>query len=349
MLRMIDANFNRAREGLRVLEDLARFEAQDAGLAREGKELRHALTAAVEGLGFSGLERVASRDTPGDVGTTISTEAEKSRASLDAVAAAAAARVSEALRVIEELAKTREQGGTFEGLRYRVYTLERELRLRLFRKGRQWALCVLLTESLCDHWSWRDVVTQALLGGADCVQLREKEMTDRALVARARELVELIAGRADVIINDRVDVALAAGATGVHVGQTDLPVRIVREVSRGRLIVGISASTLSEVDQEADYVGLGPMFATTTKHKPTIAGPNLIREFVAAPGVCNLPHVAIGGISPENVGELVSSGCCGVAVSSAVCGAQEPAEVSQALVAALESNRKARTGQERSA
>ena len=365
-LRILDAAANRAREGLRVMEDAARFAVGDAGLTESLKELRHGLVAALEEAGLGRTLLAAHRDTPGDVGAEIVATGESSRAGLRGVALAAGARVGEALRSIEECCKSlggRAAGASpvVEALRYRAYTAEQSLILALGSgRGVQWRLCVLLTESLCRR-PWLDVARAAIEGGADSLQLREKGLEDRELQVRARALVELVrrvailrrpgrgggliaqgikAEGVSVIINDRPDIALAAGADGVHLGQTDLPVRAVRETAGDRLIVGVSTSRLEEARQAvrdgADYVGLGPMFATTTKHKPELRGPEYVREVLADPAVAGVPHLAIGGISPENAGVLAGVGCRGIAVSSAVCGAESPRAVCEALRAALE-------------
>jgi thiamine-phosphate pyrophosphorylase len=340
LLRIIDAAANRAREALRVMEDVARFALDDADLSAALKTARHEFDAAAGALaadagGASAL--LAARNTPGDVGTQITTARESSRAGLRDVAAAACKRLAEALRSLEECAKVASPPGAarLEALRYRGYELERRL-LTALGAGRapQWALCVLITESLCRHHPWEDVARLAIEGGADCLQLREKTLDAGELLARARRLVAIARGRAAVIINDRPDVALLAGADGVHVGQTDLSVRDVRRLAGDRLLVGVSTSNLDQARRAAaegaDLCGVGPMFATTTKHKPVLAGPEYLRAFVAELGD-RMPHLAIGGITPENIRDLAAAGCRGVAVSAAVCAAQHPAKVCRAL------------------
>lgn len=345
LLRIIDAAANRAREALRVMEDVARFALDDAALSADLKGARHefdaGMTALAEATGGAG-GLLAARDTPGDVGTAIATDREGSRAGLRDVAAAACKRLTEALRSVEECGKVGSPAAAarFEALRYRAYELERRLMTAL-RAGRapQWTLCVLITESLCTHHTWDRIAQLAIEGGADCLQLREKTIDAGELLTRARRLVALARGRAAVVINDRPDVALLAGADGVHVGQTDLPVRDVRRLAGDRLLVGVSTSNPEQARQAAadgaDLCGVGPMFATTTKHKPVLAGPGYLRaylaEFGGADGRPVIPHLAIGGITPENVRELAAAGCRGIAVSGAVCAAQRPAEVCRAL------------------
>ncbi len=354
--RMLDANFNRAREALRVMEDAARFALDDGELAGALKTLRHDLRAALAILPDGWLE--ANRDTPGDVGTANSTEAEMSRASLAEIAIAAGKRLSEALRVIEEASKTIDGAVAkrIESLRYRAYELDQRLTLRLGTgRPRQWRLCLLLTKSMCRK-PWREVLVAALDEGAgvDCVQVREKEMDGGELAAHVREVIAITRGatacpagqavrastdfrshglpvgtsrgtRASVIVNDRADVALACGADGVHIGQNDLSVRDVRKLAGRTLLVGVSTHNFDEaqaaIESGADYCGVGAMFASSTKQRTT-SGIAYLKQFIER--FPNMPHLAIGGITQANVGEVIAAGAKGIAVSSAICGADDP-------------------------
>lgn len=332
VMRLIDANANRAREALRVMEDGARFLLDDGALSGAIKGIRHDLAAAMRAFA---PDCALARDTPNDVGKEIATEAEMTRAGVEEVVVAAGKRLSEALRSLEEYAKTVERGGVeaaraFERLRYRGYEAERRLVASLARGGsrgaRQWKLCVLVTEALCRR-PWLEIVRESTEGGADCIQLREKTLGDAELLARARMLVEVCKPRGvSVVINDRVDIALAAGADGVHLGQGDLPVREAQGIAGGKLLIGVSTANIGEARRAqqagADYCGVGPMFQTTTKKKDVIAGVEYLREYLAHEPELP-PHLAIGGITTGNVGELVAAGVRGIAVSSCVCGAGE--------------------------
>ncbi|MFW6059285.1 MAG: thiamine phosphate synthase [Phycisphaeraceae bacterium] len=336
VLRIIDANANRAREALRVMEEAARFVLDDAPLTGALKALRHDLAAALAGL--DGLE--AARDTPGDVGTHLSTPREAQRESVAQVTIAAGKRLSEALRAMEEYGKAVDGAfaGRVESLRYRGYDLEHQLNLALGSGARrQWRVCVLISESLCAHHHWLDVARACIDGGADCVQLREKEIDAGELLERTRRLVELARPRGvSVIVNDRPDVALLGGADGVHLGQSDLPCRAARRLVGRQLLIGVSTQALAQAEQAlrdgADYCGVGPMFASTTKRKDRLAGPAYLAQFLEWN---RLPHLAIGGITPENVEQLTAVGGRGVAVSSCVCSSENPGEVVRALRAKL--------------
>lgn len=343
-IRILDANLNRAREGLRVLEDVARFSLGRQDLCTRIKDLRHQVGHLVGqameiNAAPDALRLLASRDTPGDVGTSVTTATEGARASLADVATAAAKRTQEALRSCEEAAKALgidQAASTFERARYEAYELERLVVLAMgaWRARRQFSLCVLITESLCTGGrTWREVAAEAAKGGADCLQLREKAgaqgLEDGALLSRAREFVQIAhANGAAAFINDRADIAMLAGADGVHLGQSDLPIAGVRELVGGRLLVGVSTENLdqarSAIRAGADLCGVGPMFATTTKHKERIVGADYLRAYMADEECGRVAHLAIGGITPEGARALAAVGCRGIAVSSYVCGADDP-------------------------
>lgn len=342
-LRMIDANANRAAEGLRVMEDVARFGLDHAALAAACKGARHDLRSALALLPGGRLGMLAARDTPGDVGTTGKVEkGELVRGSLSAVAASAGGRVMEALRAVEEGAKLVDPLGvvsaTVEQVRYRVYEIDRQLGLAMGTgRAPQWRLCVLITKAMCRR-PWLEVAKLALQGGADCLQLREKQLGDGELLKRARALVDLARGapdQASVIVNDRADIALASGADGVHLGQEDATVADVRRIAGDLLIVGVSTHNISEARRAlhdgADYAGVGAMFQTETKVREA-SGAAYLRAFLELTRETRpLPFLAIGGITPENAGGLVDAGCRGVAVSSVVCGSDDPLGVCRRL------------------
>ena len=344
MLRLLDANANRAREAARTLEDAARFLLDDAELSLAFKTLRHDLSAAFDRVP-NPPDLPAHRDTPRDVGTAHVTAGEATRTSAAHVARAAGARLTEALRVLEEFGKLLPAPPAIEPLRYRAYELERRV-VTALRPGepRQWTLCVLLTRGLCRR-PWTEVLDAALRGGADCLQIREKDADAADLLTHTRRVMTRVreaGSNASVFVNDRPDVAVAAGAHGVHLGQDDLPCVEARRLFGRRLIVGVSTADLDQAkrayDDGADYCGVGPMFATTTKHKPVLAGPAYLRDYVRwqqeAPDR-RPAHLAIGGVTADRVPELVAAGGRGVAVTAAVCAAEDPAAAVRELVAAL--------------
>ena len=345
--RILDANLNRAREALRVIEDFARFALNDAHLSEQAKGLRSRLQRAAAHWPAEAL--LAARDTPGDVGTAITSPTEYRRADASAVAVAACKRLTEALRTLEEYAKivggapaqpspptqaAASPAAAFEAMRYEAYTLEQRLawRTNACQRFERVRLYVLLTTRLCRQ----DILAtaeQAIAGGADCLQLREKEMTDCQVLALAHPLRELTT-RHDVlfIMNDRADLAAACAADSVHLGQDDLPVAAARRLLPPGALIGRSTHTAEQVraamDERPDYVALGPMFPTATKDAGPLAGVALLR---AAAAVCSLAHVCVGGITADNIAELVAAGARRVAVCSAVISAADPRAAAEAI------------------
>jgi len=182
------------------------------------------------------------------------------------------------------------------------------------------------------------LVDAALQGGADVVQVRQKDASDRRALGLAREVVARCreAG-ATCLVNDRVHVALASGADGVHVGDDDLPVPEVRRLMGGGAVIGATARTprgaRARLEEGASYVGVGPVYATTTKDGlPGPIGPQALAAVVAA---VDIPVVAIAGVTAAKVPELLAAGVRGVAVVGAIAAATDPVAATRELVEAL--------------
>ncbi|HLI28505.1 MAG TPA: thiamine phosphate synthase [Chloroflexota bacterium] len=210
---------------------------------------------------------------------------------------------------------------------------ERQRRLTVLRD----AGLYLVTDDRQAPAERRRVVEAALRAGVRVVQLRDKRSLGGALLREAEELLALCrAHDALLIVNDRVDVAAAVGAHGVHVGQEDLPLAAVRRLVPPEMLVGVSASTVAEAvaaDRAgADYIGFGALFPTDTKRDAEYAGPARLREVLAA---VRCPVVAIGGITAANLPEVLAAGARLVAVVSAVSAAADPYAAARALLAAV--------------
>ena len=337
IFRILDANANRAREALRVLEDYARFALDDQTLCGELKSLRHELVELLKPILATA---VLWRDTPNDVGTEVRIEAEQVREGTSDVIIAAGKRLGEALRTLEEYVKTLNPPTAcgIERLRYRFYEIEQRLAFTLRPVSRMFdvRLYVLITESICKI-PWIEAAEQAILGGADCLQLREKTLESGELLVRARQFVALCHRQGVIsIINDRPDIALLAGADGVHVGQSDLPPREVRKLIGLEKILGVSTHNLAQARQAvldgADYIGVGPFFKSETKTRDFIAGPAYARQIAET---IRIPAVAIAGITLENVDEVLATGIKAVAVTACVVGNPNPRAAAEKLKAKL--------------
>jgi len=179
-----------------------------------------------------------------------------------------------------------------------------------------------------------DVVRAAIRGGATVVQLREKEASTREMVELGQALHEITReARVPLIVNDRLDVALAIDAEGVHVGQDDMPAHLARQLIGPDKILGVSASTVEEARQAegdgADYLGVGDVYGTPTK--PDAGEPIGVEGLAEIARAVSVPVVGIGGITPDNAKAVIRAGAVGVAVISAVVGASDPEAAARRL------------------
>ncbi|HWE40261.1 MAG TPA: thiamine phosphate synthase [Isosphaeraceae bacterium] len=339
LARILDAAANRAREGLRVAEDYARFVLDDPTLTKRLKDVRHRLAAALGGLDPDLL--LAGRDTLGDVGTHIMTPSEQHRAGIRAVLLANFKRTAEALRTLEEYSKLLDPwlAGRFEVLRYDVYTIEKMTMTAVAaRRGIGDARLYVLVGGLPTLGDLTWVVGEALEGGAQAIQLREKGLPDRALLERARAVRKLTAESGAVfLLNDRPDLARIVGADGVHLGQDDLPVREARRVVGPNALIGASTHAPDQLEAAllagAHYLGVGPVFSSLTKEFDAFAGLDYVRHAAASTA---LPWFALGGITLENLDEALAAGARRVAVSAAVVHADRPRHAAASFRARLE-------------
>ncbi len=338
VLRIIDAAANRAREGLRAVEDFVRFVLDDRHLTEHCKQLRHELTTILSSIPLE--HRMAARETQADVGTSLSTSGETRRESAAAVFGANLTRLQEALRSLEEFGKLLDPGmaAALKQLRYRSYTLQRAVettRTGLERLA-QVRLYVLIDggESLD---AFRQLAEQLVAAGVDVLQLRDKNLKDRRLLQRARLLREVTSeSETLLIINDRPDLAVLARADGVHVGQEELSVKDARTIVGPEALIGVSTHSIEQARQAvldgANYLGVGPTFPSGTKHFEEFPGIELVK---AVASEIRLPAFAIGGITRENVAEVRAAGFSRIAVSGAITTANDPAAAARELSAAL--------------
>ncbi|MEW5944780.1 MAG: thiamine phosphate synthase [bacterium] len=327
--RVIDANLNRAVEGIRVIEDLARFASGDGALSAELRRLRHLLRAAPASLPGGKNALLSARDSVSDPGRTTLPSAKKKPSDL---LTANFNRVQEALRVLEETANCLSPSCSkkFAAARFTLYDLEKKTVLAVSTGGAHRPslpdppfICVIGAVEDLDS----DRRVESLIrGGAALLQLREKNATDRRVLncakrlsAAARKLGAL------AFVNDRLDIALAAGAHGVHLGAGDVPLRNARKISGGKLLFGVSTHSLTQALAAAkaapDYISLGPIFPSPTKPGKKPLG---VRALADVCGAVPVPVVAIGGVNDANVEDVFCAGAAGAAIISAVKRAENP-------------------------
>src|SRR5512140_254662 len=198
-----------------------------------------------------------------------------------------------------------------------------------------WRLYVITDEKASRGRSHLQVAEAAILGGADVLQLRDKETSSGRLYRVAMQLRKLTRdANVSFIVNDRLDIALAADADGIHVGQADLPVSVVRKIMGPRKILGVSVDTVEEAilaeKDGADYLGVGPVFEARGT-KPDAGEPLGVDRIARIRCNCRLPIVAIGGIDAENARKVREAGADAAAVTSAIAGADDIAHAARRL------------------
>jgi thiamine-phosphate pyrophosphorylase len=274
------------------------------------------------------------------VGTTLSTPSEHRRSDLGGVLAANFSRLQEALRSLEEYGKLVDPalGARLEGLRYRTYTLHRGVeitRASVDRLGQ--ARLYVLIDGRDSPETFERLAGGLIEAGVDVIQLRDKRLSDRDLLGRARRLRALTRGTDTLlVVNDRPDLAVLAEADGVHVGQEELQVKDARSIVGPDRLVGVSVHSLDQARQAvldgANYLGVGPTFPSGTKRFERFAGSELLRAVAAE---IRLPAFAIGGVCGANLPEVLAAGFTRVAVCGAIVDADDPAQVARELLMLL--------------
>ncbi len=349
LFRLVDANVNRASEGLRVLEDVARFALDDDVMARELRAMRHDLALITSQFG---LKLLSARDSVRDVGRESGMRAQGDRTLLSTVRANAK-RAEESLRVLEEIGRLVDferhiNSARVEGLRYSLYDLEKRLSGGVSRAdsvSRIRGLYVVVDRQAVGERSLVEVASEAIEGGAAVIQHRDK-VSDKVEVYREAEaLSSLCVERGALfVVNDYADIAMAVGAAGLHVGQRDLPLEVLRRMLPVETIIGVSCESEEDaqraVDEGADYLAIGALFPTTQKSDHVLVGLNLLSSVCGRVG--STPVVAIGGIGAENVAAVVSAGADAIAVISAVIMQPDIRVAARMLLDAIQSAEEAR-------
>ena len=345
VLRLLDANLDRAREGLRVIEDWCRFGLDRADLVARSKDMR-------QRLGRLHDERYKqARDAAGDVATGMAHPAQREREQPQAVVAANCGRVQEALRVLEEFGRGLDDRLAEEAaaVRYALYDLEVDV-IRASaggqeRRERLRAARLYLVTSPSPRLE--AVVEAALEGGVRLVQYRAKDgslapdgqpITDAVRLQQAQALRQLCSRYGALfLVNDRIDIALAVDADGVHLGQGDLPPALARQLLGPEKLIGRSTHALAQLQQAmrdgCDYVGVGPVNATPTKPGREPVGLDYVRQAAAESAI---PFFAIGGIEASNLQAVLDTGATQVAVVRAITEAADPAQAARDLLEMLQ-------------
>lgn len=334
ILRIIDANFNRAREGLRVVEEYARFDLESPALTAQCKNLRHQIQLAEKLFSENMIDGdealLNARDTLGDCGTEITTPTENQRAETVDVLRANIKRAQEALRVLAEYGKlfSISAADLLEKTRYTLYEIEPRLLLgeNLRERLLKARLYVLLTTSLTPT-DLLTVCREVVNGGADIIQLREKDMEDGEFYRLAMQCREICGNKVLFFVNDRPHIAQLINADGIHTGQGDLPINLTRRLIGHHKIIGKSTSAPEfaerAITENADYLGVGPVYPTNTKQHRAAVGVEYVKW---ASENATMPFFAIGAIKRENIDEVINAGAKRVAICTAIIADKNIAE-----------------------
>lgn len=342
--RIIDANLNRAAEAARVLEEIARFLLDDRDLSEKLKNIRHKINSVQEEDYGKYLQ---SRDTENDVGVDIKNSS--SRIDVENIFKANIKRLQQALRTLAEYSgNNKENAAMFEKLRYTSYTLEKimwDKGLNIWGNKSKLESKRLYLVTNSDKFNSEDeflnAIASALKGGVDILQLREKNMPAKRIIELGKKIKQLcLQYDTTFIVNDRVDIAAILQADGVHLGQDDLDIKSAREILKGancgECIVGVSThapeQALKAVADGADYIGVGPVFATPTKEGRIPVGLDYVKWVSEN---IDIPAFAIGGINEENVEEVITAGAKRIAVVRAIINAGSPEKAVEKFLSKL--------------
>ncbi len=348
--RLLDAVGNRLEEALRVVEDQLRFRHGLHAAPRAWRELRH--EAAALRRSMTGAHPLPlSRDVASDPGHPGRTPQVTPHLGPDAVLQANVARAREAIRSLEEEYRRidPQAGRSAERLRYRIYAHESAALGFLARREKLATarLYVLVTSHLAKGTA-EQVTQSALEGGAQVIQLREKEMEGREFLALAERLRALThAAGAVLIINDRVEIAALSGADGVHLGQGDILPLAARRILGPDAIIGLSTHEPAEAARAAvegaDYIGVGPIHLTKTKEHREAVGLGYI---AAAKEVSDLPAFAIGSVTRKTIDSVLEAGAERVAICTGVIAEEDVRAAAEFYRTRLDAHARERSGVE---
>lgn len=320
-LRILDVNFNRVREGLRVVEDGSRFFLNNPELTGKLKNLRHHFTREFFQY-FPILEIKKSRGIKEDVGRG---KDFSYQAGIPEIMLRNLSRTEEGLRSLEEFSKTLKPSAFrfFHQIRFKVYQLEKEINLALAKRKFP-VPCLYVILNLKDNQNIFPFAEKVLAGKPDVVQLRYKGSDLPYFLNIAKRLRRIISFPTLFIINDRLDICLITKADGVHLGQKDLPVEEVRKIFPEG-IIGTSATRLGEIKkmafQPVDYIGVGALYPSPTKPEKKVIGCDILTQ---ARKQTTIPLIGIGGITRQNAGGVLKKGAAGLAVASSIQRSLDP-------------------------
>lgn len=336
---VIDANINRLIEGLRVVEEIARFVWRDKELTKKIKYLRGKVKEAVF-LASKGDERLLdSRNIKKDSGRKLYSEPEGKRPDLPSIITANIKRAQEAARVLEEFAKLIDPnvGREFKKIRFEIYEIEKCLcrGMRLYARADKldFDLYVVTDPDVLGGRSPVDAVREIIKGGCRMIQLRDKKASIGQYYRWAKEISRICKNEGvTFIVNDYADICLEVDADGLHIGQSDVPVKVARKLLGYGKLIGLSTHSKEQAlkgsKSGADYISIGPIFSTPSKPDNRTLGIEFVKW---ASKSIDTPFVAIGGINGTNIRDVIKAGARRVAVIRAAIAPKDIASSTKKL------------------
>ena len=314
--RIADVNHNRLNESLKFIEDILRFSLENKQLLQDVRAIRTQFLKVKKLVGFAAV--IAQRSSKRDPGRPAVFDRGAQRTPGELLIANMT-RAKEAARILEEIyrATIPRAGRIMKDIRFRLYDLERALYV-YNSKTFDLSLYAIMDEIYIDASRLERDVKTMVRWGVTAIQLRMHRATDRKTYQYGMKIMnQLSRTRVVFIMNNRIDIAIACNAHGVHVGQHDLPVQVARKALGDHRIIGKTVRTVAQAQQAeregADYIGAGAVFPTVTKKNARVIGIKGLREICRA---VDIPVVGIGGIDNKNRKEVLGTGASGIAVSS---------------------------------
>jgi thiamine-phosphate pyrophosphorylase len=315
-LRIIDVNLNRLDESLKIIEDIARFHLESGNLLSRTRKIRRVFLDLKRSLPMEAI--IGARQSHLDLGRKAEFDS-RTKKSTTATILSNLTRAREAARTIEETLKTIDTrlSSRMKEIRFQIYDIERDMVIQIEKRFDPF-LHAIIDEQYLQSRNIDWLVKTLANNGATMIQLRATQMSDRNFMWYATQVRSAIRGSdAKFIINNRLDIALACNAHGVHLGQDDIPLERAREIMGDMAIIGISAHNLTEARKAeragADYLGVGAVFPTTTKANARVCGLQTLRRICR---VVKIPIIGIGGVNDQNYSAILRAGAAGIAVAS---------------------------------
>jgi len=314
--RIADVNLNRLNEALKFIEDVIRFSLENKVLLIRIRKIRNEFLKIKKDISLADI--INSRQSSHDLGRAAKFDIQTKKTSEDLIIANLT-RAKESARIIEEILKSinLKISNRMKEIRFQLYDLEKYI-IGCLKKTFNPRINVVIDEKYLSAYRIKNMMDVLENNGVTMIQLRIKTLSDRKFYNYAVRIKKFLKKKEiKFIINNRLDIARASGADGVHLGQDDMPARMARRILGENYIIGVSAHNIDEANKAekegADYIGVGSIFRTKTKSDAHICGLSVLKSICKK---ITIPVVGIGGITNRNYRDVFRAGAAGIAVSS---------------------------------